>query len=105
MKLDILTISVSMEEWSMPEARVWTAAADGVICTMREAGDTWATIGSVLGLSRNTVIERGRRLRAYAPTRVVLVAEKQVSEDPNRLPLPAGHPPTWRLISDAPYPE
>lgn len=89
----------------MPEARVWTAAADRVICMMREAGETWAAIGQRLGLSRNTVIERGRRLRAQAPPKTVLVAEKQVSDDPNRLPLPAGHPVTWRLISDAPYPE
>jgi hypothetical protein len=89
----------------MPEAKVWTAATDGVICTMREAGDTWAAIGGALGLSRNTVIERGRRLRAFAPPKVLVVAEKQVSEDPNRLPLPAGHPVTWRLISDAPYPD
>jgi hypothetical protein len=34
-----------------------------------------------------------------------MVAERAVSEDPNRLPLPAGHPVTWRLISDAPYPD
>jgi hypothetical protein len=89
----------------MPEARIWTTAADGVICTMREAGQTWAAIGDALGLSRNTVIERGRRLRAQAPPRPCSVVEKLVSEDPNRLPLPAGHPVTWRLISDSPYPE
>jgi hypothetical protein len=89
----------------MPEARTWTADADHIICMMREAGDTWAAIGGALGLSSNTVIERGRRLRAHAPPKVVVAAEKQVSEDPNRLPLPAGHPVTWQLISDAPYPE
>jgi hypothetical protein len=72
---------------------------------MREGGETWAAIGVRLGLSRNTVIERGRRLRATAPPKVVLLAEKSVSEDSNRLPLPAGHPVTWRLISDAPYPD
>ena len=89
----------------MPEARVWTAVADRVICTMREGGETWAAIGQRLGLSRNTVIERGRRLRATAPPKPVFVAERAVSEDPNRLPLPAGHPVTWQLISDAPYPD
>ncbi len=89
----------------MPEARVWTAAADRVIVTMRESGETWGSIGFAMGLSRNTVIERGRRLRATAPPKPAVTAEKQVSEDPNRLPLPAGHPITWRLISDAPYPD
>ncbi len=89
----------------MPEARIWTAEADQTICEMRGAGETWAVIGRALGLSRNTAIERGRRLRAEAPPRVVVVAEKPVSDDPNRLPLPAGHPLTWGLLSDAPYPD
>lgn len=88
----------------MPEARVWTEQADMAICTMRGCGETWAAIGRTLGLSRNTVIERGRRLRAEAPRRVVVVPEKQISEDPNRLPLPAGHPITWGMLSDEPYP-
>jgi hypothetical protein len=89
----------------MPEARVWSAAADEIICKMRAEGATWATIGCTLGLSRNTVIERGRRLRAQAPVRAVVVQEKPVSDDPNRLPLRAGHPITWGLLTDAPYPD
>jgi len=89
----------------MPEARVWSEAADRTICEMRAEGATWAAIGCTLGLSRNTVIERGRRLRAEAPTRVAVVQEKAVSDDPNRLPLRAGHPITWGLLTDAPYPD
>lgn len=90
----------------MPEARIWTQAADSMICGMRSAGETWAVIGQALGLSRNTVIERGRRLRAEAPIRVLVVAAtKPVSDDPNRLPLPAGHSITWGMLSDAPYPD
>lgn len=89
----------------MPQAREWTAAADGVIFDMRGAGETWATIGVRLGLSRNTVIERGRRLRAEAPVRVAVVKEYDLLGDPNRAPLPAGHPLTWGLLSDEPYPE
>ncbi len=89
----------------MPQARVWTAAADAVICELRRNGETWATIGCTLGLSRNTVIERGRRLRAEAPLRTTQpVVEKLVSDDPNSAPLPSGHPVTWRLLSDEPYP-
>ncbi len=89
----------------MPEARVWSGAADRTIYAMRAKGSTWAAIGKTLGLSRNTVIERGRRLRAQAPARLVVVQEKAVSEDPNRLPLRAGHPLTWALLTDAPYPD
>lgn len=89
----------------MPEARVWSEAADRTICEMRGEGATWAMIGRTLGLSRNTVIERGRRLRARAPARVSVVQEETVSEDPNRLPLRAGHPITWGLLTDLPYPD
>jgi hypothetical protein len=34
---------------------------------MRADGETWADIGWKLGLPRNTVIRRGRRLRTRAP--------------------------------------
>ncbi len=89
----------------MPQARQWTEAADRVICDMRGAGATWAAIGVTLGLSRNTVIERGRRLRAEAPARVAVVKEYDMLEDPNRGPLPAGHPLTWGLLTNEAYPE
>ena len=48
----------------MPERRIWTDAADETIRRMRVDGATWAAIAAVLGLSRNTIIERGRRLCA-----------------------------------------
>ncbi len=89
----------------MPQAREWTQAADNAICAMRATGCSWARIGETLGLSRNTVIERGRRLRAAAPARVAVArVERLVSDDPNRGPLPAGHPITWGLLTDAAYP-
>ena len=90
----------------MPKAREWTAGADETIRTMRGGGATWAAIGRVLGLSRNTVIERGRRLRAEAPVKAaVQVAGDIVSDDPNRGPLRAGHPLTWGLLPSEPYPQ
>ena len=90
----------------MPEARVWTPVADKVILTMRVAGSSWADIGQQLGLSRNTVIERGRRLNAAAPVKPkLLVIERVMEVDPNRAPLPAGHPLTWGLLTNEPYPE
>ena len=88
----------------MPQARQWTAAADRVICDMRGGGETWEAIGRRLGLSRNTVIERGRRLRAEAPVKLVTVKEYDMLEDPNRGALPAGHPLTWGLLTSDPYP-
>ena len=89
----------------MPPAKQWTEQADQTIRQMRGSGQTWSAIGVCLGLSRNTVIERGRRLCALAPKREVLaVAVKIVSDDPNRGALPAGHPVTWGLLSDEPFP-
>lgn len=90
----------------MAQAKQWSEAADVTICRMRGRGATWAEIGRILGLSRNTVIERGRRLRAAAPVKVVVAVSKDpVSDDPNRAPLPAGHRLTWGLICQEPYPQ
>jgi len=90
----------------MPQARQWTETADLTICQMRGLGASWAQIGRTLGLSRNTVIERGRRLRAQAPVRAaVVVVKESISDDPNRGALRAGHPLTWGLLTDEPYPE
>jgi len=89
----------------MPHARIWTEEADSLIRAMRLERRTWADIGRSLGLSRNTVIERGRRILAVAPPLPCKpVQEKIVSDDPNRLPLPAGHPLTWTLLTDEPFP-
>ncbi len=95
-----------LEESNMPHARIWTKPADATIITMRGDGASWAEISRTLSLSRNTVIERGRRLRAAAPLRVIAqVVEGPDTDDPNRSPLPAGHPLTWGLLTDEPYPE
>jgi hypothetical protein len=72
---------------------------------MRGDGQTWAAISRSLGLSRNTVIERGRRLRACVPARMAAApAAAEVSEDPNRPPLRAGHPLTWSLLTNEEFP-
>jgi hypothetical protein len=92
-------------EVDMPLQKLWSDDADAAIRAMRADGQTWAAIGRSLGLSRNTVIERGRRLRAVAPRRVARPAEeKLVSDDPNRAPLPAGHRLTWGLLTCEAFP-
>ena len=89
----------------MPRAKQWSEGADQTIRQMRQDGETWAAIGHRLRMSRNTVIERGRRLQASAPARFAR-PKPQVEplEDPNREPLPPGHPLTWGLLTEAPYP-
>jgi len=89
----------------MPTARLWSEQADATIRDMRASGQTWAAIGRSLGLSRNTVIERGRRLRATAPGKLARAATiRLVSDDPNRAALPAGHPLTWSLLTSEDFP-
>ena len=59
-----------------------------------------------LRLSRSTIIERGRRIGARAPPPEFIPPP----EDPQRDPLPAGHPRTWgamnagTVLADTPYP-
>jgi hypothetical protein len=90
----------------MPQARQWTEIADFTICRMRRGGATSAEISCTLGLSRNTMIECGRRLRAEAPVKVVEpVAKEVIPDDPNRDALRAGLPLTWGLLTSEPYPE
>ena len=82
----------------MPIRRNWTDQADATIKAMRATGATWAAIGAALGLSRNTVIERGRRIRAAGGPQPVAKVPRSPEEDPNRGALPAGHEITWGLL-------
>ncbi len=90
----------------MPKKLVWTDAQDATIKRMRAEGATWEAIAALLHLTRWTVIERGRRLGARPPP----AGFQPLPEDPNRPPLPAGHPQTWGVLVEgtclehAPYP-
>jgi hypothetical protein len=88
----------------MPLARDWTQAQDDTIISMRAAGETWKVIGLALGLSRNTVIERGRRLNAQAAPVTPAAPEPDDRAVGPVGALPAGHPTTWGLISDREFP-
>jgi hypothetical protein len=83
----------------MPERLNWTKAADQTILTMRASGATWAVIGTTLGLSRNTIIERGRRIHASGGPSALPRPVRETEEDSNRQPLPAGHPVSWGLLT------
>ena len=78
----------------MPKKLVWTDAQDNQIRRLRVEGASWDAIAAVLGITRWTVIERGRRVHLGT----------------TRRPLPAGHPRSWGAITagtvleNAPYP-
>ena len=84
----------------MPERLDWTPAADATILTMRAYGATWSTIGEKLGLSRNSVIERGRRINALGGPRNLTRPARPPVAEPNREPLAAGHPTAWSVLTE-----
>jgi hypothetical protein len=79
----------------MPQKLVWTGQRDLQIKRMRADRASWDSIALSLGISRNAAIERGRRIGARLPPPVSTPA----AEDPDRPPLPPGHPTTWGLIT------
>jgi hypothetical protein len=90
----------------MPLKFLWTNAQDTRIRQLRSEGATWDKIADELRLARSAVIERGRRIGARPPPPEFVTP----LDDPDRGPLPAGHPRTWgainagTVLADAPYP-
>jgi hypothetical protein len=90
----------------MRKMAVWTAVLDEALLTLRGAGLTWDQVATELDLTRNTVVERGRRIGARGPRRSM----DMILEPRDRPARPPGHPATWALITDGtvlagqPYP-
>jgi hypothetical protein len=80
----------------MREKTCWTAALDQRLRTLRATGLTWDQMATEMGLGRNTVLERGRRLGACGPRRSVGRIELEPHDRPAR---PPGHPATWALLT------
>ena len=88
----------------------WSNEADGAILRLRAAGIPWHKLAAELRVGRNSVIERARRLGlpAVKIDRPPSLQCKAVRDD--RLPLGAGHPISWSVITDgtvlqgSPYP-
>lgn len=78
----------------MPKRIEWTEVQDMTIKRMRAERVSWDIIADAVGVTRWTVIERGRRLGARLPPQDF----EPPAEDPERPPLPPGHPETWGVI-------
>jgi hypothetical protein len=78
----------------MTRSDFWTEPRDATLRRLRLDGVTWAEIAAALGVTPDVARERGRRIGARrgapdtAPPR----------EDPDRPPLPPGHPRSWGLL-------
>ena len=76
---------------------IWTPELDGLLRSLRDAGRTWDGIAAEMGLGRNTVLERGRKIGAR---RVPVQAEVIVEESKDRAARVAGYPACWSLLTD-----
>jgi hypothetical protein len=75
---------------------IWTPALDARLRELRSGGTTWDGIAAAMGLGRNTVLERGRKIGARRIRKVPCFALEEARDRPARQ---AGHPLTWDLIN------
>jgi hypothetical protein len=78
----------------MPSKHLWNPGQDATIKRMRAEGATWDSIAAALSLSRFAIIDRGRRIGAYRPPPALTPPR----DDPDRPPLPPGHPRSWQPL-------
>ncbi len=74
----------------------WDAELDDRLLRLRWAGVTWDGIAEAMGLGRNTVLERGRKIGARRKTRGQNAAPEEARDRPARQ---AGHPLTWGMLT------
>ncbi len=79
----------------MPAKRQWTPLEDRRIAASRILRRSWDRIATDLSVSRSALIDRARllgipRLEPIPPETI---------EDPNREPLPTGHPTAWAVLT------
>jgi hypothetical protein len=80
----------------MPQKLLWSPAQDATIKRLRAEGATWDAIAAALYVSRFATIDRGRRIGACRPPPEFTPPP----DDPNRPPLPPGHPRSWQALTD-----
>ncbi len=73
----------------------WTPELDDRLRTLRWAGVTWDGIAEAMGLGRNTVLERGRKIGARRMQAPGPAAPQEARDRPARQ---AGHPLTWGML-------
>ena len=80
----------------MRAATVWTVALDERLTGLRESGMTWDAVAEAMGLGRNTVLERARKIGARLRRPAVATVPLEARDRPARQ---AGHPLTWGLLT------
>jgi hypothetical protein len=80
----------------MPAQVKWSEESDACLKQLREVGTTWDGIALAMGLGRNTVLERGRRIGVR---RLPPGPPPEPEESRDRPARQAGHPQTWGLLT------
>jgi hypothetical protein len=82
-----------------PKAVHWSQIADQRLSRLRHEGESMRSIARAFGLSRTSVTERARQLGLDIPARSAAIAKPaEAQPDPQREPMPAGHPVSWGLL-------
>jgi len=84
----------------MPLKHYWAPADDEALRTRCANRQSWDEIAAVLGVSRSTARERGRAIGARRPAPATPLPDAVTLGDPNRDPLPAGHPIAWAVLTE-----
>lgn len=84
----------------MPRKHYWTPAQDDTLRAHRARRQSWDEIAASLGVSRSTARDRGRAIGATRPQATSQVQVADMLADPNREPLPAGHPIAWEVLTE-----
>ncbi len=84
----------------MPAPLVWNRSRDSLLLRLRADGHSWDRIAAALGISRWAAIMCGRAVGARKPEPEPPSAPAATAwTDPDREPLPAGHPVSWGAIT------
>jgi hypothetical protein len=75
--------------------RFWTAARDFRLRQLRLEGATWAEIAEALRVGAPVAAARAAQIGAERSP-----AGSLANEDPEREPLPVGHPRAWSVLTE-----
>ena len=81
----------------MPAKLDWAETMDTQLLELRGRRVAWNVIAQTMHLSRNTVIERARRIGVTKRSKIGMAVVRPESDD--RAPRPAGHSSTWGAIT------
>ena len=83
----------------MRRQTVWNAEMDGRLRSLRRDGATWDRLAVEMGLSRDTVLERARKLGARAKDTMAMAKAEPPGEPRDRPARAPGHPATWQMLT------